>query len=123
MSFDPSKHRLFIGCRMPQKLVVMNSNTGAIEASLDIGAGVDATRFIAGQAFASTGDGALSVAAIKNGVWSIVQTVKTPNGAKTMDFDANTHIVYLPTAEMETGANGRMQPKPGTFMIVVVGRQ
>ena len=122
LSLDPVKHRLFIGCRTPQKLVVMNANTGAIESSLDIGAGVDATRFIAGQAIASTSDGALSVAAIKQGAWSIVQTVKTPNGARTMDFDPVTHVIYLPTAELEPAANGRTQPKPGTFMIVVVGR-
>jgi DNA-binding beta-propeller fold protein YncE len=122
LSLDNSGHRLFIGCRTPQKLVVMNSNTGAIEASLDIGAGVDAARFLAGQAFASTSDGALSVAAIKGKAWSIVQTVKTPNGARTMDLDPATHTIYLPTAELVPGANGRPQPKPDTFMIVVVSR-
>ena len=122
MAFDPAKHRLFIGCRNPQKLAVMNSNTGAVEASLDIGAGVDATRFAAGQAFASTSDGALSVAAIQGKAWKIVETVKTPNGARTMDLDPATHTIYLPTAELAPGANGRPQPKPGTFKIVVVGR-
>jgi len=43
MAIDPAAHRLFIGCRNPQKLVVMNDETGKIEAALPIGAGVDAT--------------------------------------------------------------------------------
>jgi hypothetical protein len=42
-----------------------------------------------------------------------------------MDIDPETHRVYLPTAEFEEqkpGATGRPVAKPGTFMIVVVGR-
>jgi hypothetical protein len=40
-----------------------------------------------------------------------------------MGIDAQTHRLYLPAAEMAPGANGRPAPKPGTFMIVVVGQQ
>ena len=49
----------------------------------------------------------------------------TPVGARTMDVDPETHKVYLATAEFEEqkpGATGRPVAKPGTFMIVVVGR-
>ncbi len=59
MAMDPAKHLLFVGCRNPQKLVILNADTGAVVDSLPIGAGVDATQFDAGKAFASTGDGAL----------------------------------------------------------------
>ena len=41
------------------------------------------------------------------------------------DIDPETHRVYLATAEFEelkAGATGRPMAKPGTFMIVVVGR-
>lgn len=72
---DPATHRLFVGCRNPQKLVVIDANTGAVKASLPIGAGVDATRFHMSQAFASTGDGTLAVASEKGGKWIIDQTV------------------------------------------------
>lgn len=124
MAMDPATHRLFVGCRNPQMLVVMNGGSGAVDASLPIGAGVDATRFDAGQAFASTGDGRLTVAGLNDGRWSVKQTVKTAQGARTMGLDPITHQVFLPTAELEPAAAGtRPRPKPGTFKIVVVGRQ
>jgi outer membrane protein assembly factor BamB len=121
MAMDPATHRLFIGCRNPQLLVVMNAETGTVESSLPIGAGVDATSFDAGQAFASTGDGTLTVASVKDGKWVIDQTVTTPVGARTMGLDPATHRIYLPTAELEPAATGRPRPKPGTFMVVEVG--
>jgi DNA-binding beta-propeller fold protein YncE len=123
MSMDKTGRRLFVGCRRPQDLVVMNADTGKVEAALPIGAGVDATIFSGDQAFASSGDGTLTVVAQKNGKFEVVQTVKTQPGAKTMGMDMTTHKIYMPTAEMAPGANGRPAPKPGTFMIVVVERK
>lgn len=120
LAMDPASHRLFIGCRNPQKLVIMNATTGAIEGALPIGSGVDATRFDSGRAFASTGDGAITVADEQGGKWVVEQTVKTANGARTMGVDERTHKIYLPTAELEPGRNGRPTPKPGTFMILEV---
>jgi hypothetical protein len=55
MSMDVARHRLFIGCRKPQKLVIMDADDGKVIAALPIGAGVDATRFD-GDAFASCPD-------------------------------------------------------------------
>jgi DNA-binding beta-propeller fold protein YncE len=122
MAMDPAKHLLFVGCRNPQMLVVMNAETGAVESSLPIGAGVDATGFGDGEAFASTGEGILTIAAEKGGKWVVEQTVTTAKGARTMGLDANTHRVFLPTAELEPQTTGRPKPKPGTFMVVEVGR-
>ena len=121
MAIDPANHRLFIGARNPQKLVVMNAETGAIEDTLPIGSGVDANAFDKGQTFSSCGDGTLVIAGTKNGSWSIEQTVKTAAGARTMGLDGGAGRIYLPTAELEPAAAGRPKPKPGTFMIVVVG--
>jgi DNA-binding beta-propeller fold protein YncE len=123
MSMDPKSHRLFIGCRNPQKLVVMNTENGKIEGSVSIGAGVDATGFHDGQAFASCRDGSLVVAQETGGKFELAQTVKTPDGARTMTIDATSHKIYLPTAEFEPITSGRPKAKPGTFMIVVVNRQ
>ena len=99
----------------------MNADSGAIEASLPIGAGVDATRVDSGEAFASAGDGKLIVAARKDGKWMVEETVTTPKGARTMGLDATTHRIYLPTAEQEPDTAGKSRPKPGTFMIIEVG--
>jgi hypothetical protein len=124
LSIDPASHLLFIGCRNPQRLVVMNDETSKVEAALPIGSGVDATAFGAGEAFASAGDGTLAVAAQTAGKWDVAQTVKTPTGARTMGIDATAHRLFLPAAEMEPAAAGaRPRPKPDSFMIVVVGQQ
>ena len=127
LSIDTEKHRLFIGCRNPQKLIVMSTDDGKVLADLPIGAGVDATKFDGRQAFASCRDGKLDVAGeTVPGKIEIQQTVTTPVGARTMDVDLETHRAYLATAEFEhqkPGATGRPVAKPGTFMIVVVGRR
>jgi len=123
LSIDTQKHRLFVGCRKPQKMIVMSTEDGKILADLPIGAGVDATRWDGHQAFASCRDGNLNVAEEKNGKFEIVQTVTTAPGARTMDIDAAEHKIYLPTSELEEAKAGeRPKAKPGTFMILVVGR-
>lgn len=127
MSIDTQKHRLFIGCRNPQMLIVMSTVDGRVLAHLPIGAGVDATKLDRGQAFASCRDGSLAVASeVSPGEFAIVETVKTPEGARTMGIDSSTHRIYLPTAELEppaAGTKGRPRTKPGSFMIVVVARR
>jgi DNA-binding beta-propeller fold protein YncE len=123
MAIDRMHHRLFIGCRNPQKLILMNTETGAIEADLPIGSGNDAVRFDRGQALASCRDGSLTVVSEKDGHFAVKQTVKTADGARTMGLDRETQTLFLPTAQMEPAAAGhRPQPKPGSFEIVVVSR-
>jgi DNA-binding beta-propeller fold protein YncE len=126
MSLDSKTHRLFIGCRKPQKLIVMSAENGAILSELPIGAGVDATKFHEGQAFASCRDGSLTVAGEVAGKFAVEQEVKTPLGARTMGIDTATHTIYMPTAEFEEAKPGpapaRPKMKPDSFMIVVVGK-
>jgi hypothetical protein len=122
MSMDIERHRLFIGCRKPQKLIVMNAADGKVLADLPIGAGVDVTKFD-GDIFASCVDGTLAVAReTAADKFEVVQTVQTPRGAKTMGIDSTTHTLYLPTAEFEPVTQGQSRPRPkaGSFMIVVV---
>ena len=126
MAIDAEHRRLFIGCRDPQKLVVMSCDDGKVIADLPIGAGVDAGAFDptgGGYAFASCRDGTLAVAhETSPGKFEIVQTVQTRSGARTMCLDPATHKLYLPTAQFEPAAPGQRRPaaKPNSFMIVVV---
>jgi len=126
LAIDAAKGRLFIGCRNPQKMIVMSTEDGKVLADLPISAGVDATKFDGHQAFSSCRDGKMHVAAETSpGKFEIQQVVTTAVGAKTMDVDPGTHKAYLPTFEFEEqkpGATGRPAAKPGTFMIVVVAR-
>jgi DNA-binding beta-propeller fold protein YncE len=122
MSMDPVNRRLFVGCRKPQKLIVMNADDGKVLDSLPIGAGVDATQFD-GDIFASCRDGTLAIARETSpGRFAIVQTVATKQGARTMGLDPTTHTLYLPTAESAGENRGMSRPatQPGSFMILVV---
>lgn len=125
MAIDRQHRLLFIGCRNPQKLIVMSADTGKILADFPIGAGVDATKFDGSQAFASCRDGKLVVASQTSpGKFSLVQTVETPMGARTMTVDPSTHTLYLPTAELEPTKPGtRPRAKPGSFIIVAVSQK
>jgi DNA-binding beta-propeller fold protein YncE len=113
MTIDTAKHRLLIGCRKPQKLIVMSTDSGKVLADLPIGDHVDAVKIDGGQIFASCADGTLAVAEEASpGKFAIVQTVKTPKGARTMGVDNTTHRLYLPTTEQGTK----------NFVVVVVSR-
>jgi DNA-binding beta-propeller fold protein YncE len=127
MAIDRKGHRLFIGCRAPQKMIVMSSEDGKILADLPIGAGVDATKYHAGLAYASCGDGTLTVAGEVDGKFQVLQVVKTAAGARTMGMDEPAGIIYLPTAEflppVPGSASKRPQAKPDSFMLVEVGKK
>jgi hypothetical protein len=126
LALDRDHHALIIGCRKPQKMIVMSTEDGKVLSDLPIGAGVDATRTQGTEAFASCGDGTLAVVTRSStGTYDLTQTVTTARGAKTMDIDTKTHTIYQPTADFEDpkpGATGRPVPKPGTFKILVVTR-
>lgn len=124
LSIDPVQHRLFIGCRKPQKLVVMSTEDGKVITSLPIGAGVDATAFDGGEAFASARDGSLTVVREQSGTFVVEQVVKTSDGARTMGIDTEAHKIYLPTAMFEEAKPGaapsRPKARPDTFMLLEV---
>jgi hypothetical protein len=121
MALDREWQRLFIGCRGPQKLIVMSIRDGTVLSDAPIGESVDAVKLDGRQVFASTAGAQLFVAGESSaGKYSIVQTVRTGEGARTMALDTASHKIYLPAAEFETAANGRRAAKPGTFRILVV---
>jgi hypothetical protein len=124
LSIDAKNHHLFVGCRKPQKLIVINTEDGHVLADLPIGAGCDWTAFDSGNILASCGGegGMLNVARESSpGKFEIVQNLKTRTRAKTMAVDRQTHTIYLPTAEYgEQNAGRRARPKPDSFMLLVV---
>ena len=125
MSMDRATRRLFIGCRN-KKLVVMNADDGKIVADFPIGAFVDATAFRDGLAFASCGDGTLTIIReVSADKFELAQVAKTELGARTMAVDPTGQMIYLPTADLTFPAGSspehpRPVPVPGTFRILVV---
>jgi DNA-binding beta-propeller fold protein YncE len=124
MAIDVAHHRLFCGCDN-EIMAVVDTQTGKTLATVPIGKGVDACGFDpgTGEAFASCGDGTLTVIRETSpGKFEVVQTVKTRPSARTMALDLTTHTIYLPASELEELKPGekRAASKPGSFMIVVV---
>ena len=99
MTIDLEHHRLFLGCDN-KKMVMMDSTTGKVLASVPIGAGVDANAFDAGTqlAFSSNGEeGTTTIAKeVSPDKLTAVQTLKTVVGARTMTLDPVTHHIYIP---------------------------
>lgn len=120
MAIDPAKHLLFIGCRGPQKLVVMNTGDGKVEESLPIGSGNDAVRYFDGQVFASCRDGSLTVATAQQNDFKVTQIVKTADGARTMGLDPMSKEIFLPTAVAEARNSNGPAMRSGSFEILVL---
>lgn len=124
LALDASNHMLFIGGRKPQKMIIMSTENGKVLSDLPIGAGVDAVISQGSEAFASCGDGTLTVVRRQDrSSFGIAETVKTARGAKTLAIDTSTNEIYLPTADFEDpapGSSDRTMAKPGTFKILVV---
>ena len=99
MAIDLEHHRLFLGCDN-KKMVMMDSATGKVLVTVPIGAGVDANAFDPGTqlAFSSNGEeGTTTVAKeVSPDKLTVVQTLKTAVGSRTMTLDPLTHNIYLP---------------------------
>ncbi|MBI3415142.1 MAG: YncE family protein [Verrucomicrobia bacterium] len=112
MAFDEAHHRIFIGCH--NKLMEMiDSTNGKIVASVPIGDGVDGNAFDPGTqlAFSSNGDGTVTIAhEDAPDKLTVVQTLKTQRGARTIALDPRTHNIYLATGSGES------------FKVLVYGR-
>jgi DNA-binding beta-propeller fold protein YncE len=129
LAIDTAHRRLFSVCD-GKRMVVLNADTGKIVATPEIGEGPDAAAFDAkkGLAFSSNGDGTLTVIKEKSpDSFSVVQTVPTQKGARTMALDPVTGRIYLPSAEFgprpdPTPQNPHPRPAivPGSFVVLVV---
>ncbi len=131
LAYDGKTNRLFIGCRREPKMVVMDAATGKVINSYPIGSGVDYAAFDpdARLIFFSCGDGALSIYHEKSaGDYEDAGAVKTQPSAKTMAFDPKTKKIFLSAAEYveapasDTSKRPPRSIKPGSFVILVVGK-
>ncbi len=127
MAIDVAHHRLFLGCG--NKLMVMLDNTsGKVVASVPIGDGVDANAFDPGTelAFASCGNGTVTIAhEDAPDKLTVVQTLETQRGSRTMTIDPSTHRIYLAAAKFDAPAEGQRRGRmvPGSFKILVYGME
>lgn len=129
LAIDREHHRLFAACSN-KVMVIVDSMTGHGIAQVPIGAGVDGAAFDSAEqlAFASGGDGTLTIIREETpDKFSVVETVATRPGARTMTLDERTHRVFLATAQRNPVApatpdqpHPRATVVPGTFEVLVV---
>src|ERR1700739_3509821 len=102
LSLDRRSRRLFAGCGN-KKMAIVNADDGKIVAGPALGEGCDATAFDAdrGLAVASAGDGTITVIHEDSpDKFSVIQTVTTQKGARTMAVDPKTHTLFTVTANV-----------------------
>lgn len=122
LAIDRKTRRLFVGCGN-KKMAIVDADSGKIVASPPIGDGVDATAFDAdlGLAFASAGDGTITMVHEDSAdKFTVVQTLTTQKGARTMALDPKTHKLYTVTANV--GPRPERKVEPGSFVILVADR-
>ena len=130
LSIDLKHNRLFAVCD-GKKMAVVDSTSGKVIATSEIGEGPDAADFDPARelAFSSNGEGTLTVVSVKGSDYKVLQAVPTQRSARTMSLDPSTGRIYLAAAEFgpqptaATPDNPRRRPPviPGSFTILVVG--
>jgi DNA-binding beta-propeller fold protein YncE len=98
VAIDEPNHRLFIGCRTNSALLVMDSDTGKIVASVPIPGDVDDLSFDSARnrIYASCGVGAIAVIHQKDANrYESIATITTAKRARTSIFNPEDGCLYL----------------------------
>ena len=133
IAMDRKTRRLFIAGRNPKMQIMMDADSGkVIGESFPIGDRVDTTIFdpSTGMVASATREGTIHIFHEDSpDKLSVVETVKTEFGAKTMGFDSKTHHLFVDTSDFDPPAaptekqrNPQPTAKPGTFRLLVYGR-
>ncbi len=130
MAIDLAHKRLFLGADGSHTMAMLDYTNGKVVAAVPIGAGVDANAFDPGTqlAFSSCGTAATVTIAHEDtpDKLTVVQTLATVRGAKTMTLDPATHNIYLAAVNYAAPAagaptRGRAQAVAGSFHVLVYG--
>jgi len=132
LAIDVAHHILFSVCGN-KLMVVVDAETGTVITSLPIGDRTDGCAFDPGTglAFSSNGEGTVTVVREESPTkFSVVGTVPTKAGARTIAVDPDRHILYLPTADFgpapaPTPERPRPRPTilPDSFVILQLEQQ
>lgn len=116
LAIDTANKRLFTACRNRTAAVVDTTN-GRVVTTFPIGNGVDAARFDpkTGLFFTSNGEGSITVAHEDTAdTMTVVQTIQTVKGARTMAIDLSNHKIFTISADFgPPPAPTPDRPRPG----------
>ena len=115
LAIDQKLHRLIVGAGN-SKMLMLDSTNGKVIATIDCGQGVDAAAYDPEShlAFVSAGgSGTVTIARLEADKLTIIQTLNTERGARTMTVDSKTHRIYL--------ANAKSRNDATSFKVLVYG--
>jgi DNA-binding beta-propeller fold protein YncE len=98
IALDEVSHRLFVGCRNPAKLIVLNTDTGAAVASLDISGDADEVFYDAKRhrLYAICGEGYIDVIEQENADhYKRTAKIATAGGARTGFFNSERDDLFV----------------------------
>ena len=130
LAIDLETNRLFSVCGN-NLMIIVDASNGKIIKTLPIDDGCDGVAFDAKKklAFSSNGIGTITVVKEDNAnSFSVVETVKTQKGARTITLNKTTNQLYLSTADFgaklePTAENPKPRASlvPNSFVVLVVG--
>lgn len=131
LAIDRAHQRLFAGCGN-KTMAVVDMRTGKVVASPAVGEGVDAAGFDPATQLAFTSNGEGSITVVHEDTpdkYTVVETVPTQRGARTMAINPKTHRLYTVTADFgptpaPTADRPRPRPPmiPGSFVVLELDR-
>ena len=131
LAMDRKNRRLFSGCDN-KMMAVVDADSGKVLATPAIGDGVDATAYddSTGLAFASCGEGLLTLVREESpGKFTVVENVKTQEGARTLALDEKNHQVFVVTAKFgppppstPDNPHPRHAILSDSFVVLVIGK-
>jgi YVTN family beta-propeller protein len=131
LAVDTAGHRLFTSC-VNKLLTVINTDTGAVVATVPIGSGTDTAAYdpVRKRVFSSNGDGTLTVIAQKDAnTYAVIENLKTQVTGKTMGLDPKSGRLFIAAADIDpkapvpagpNGKPGRPKPLPGTLKLLIL---
>ena len=129
LAIDTASHRLFPTCAN-NVMMVLNTDTGAVVASLPIGAGTDGAAFDPKRKliFSSNNDGTLSVISEKDPQTFVsLGSIKTQVTGKNMGINPDSGRLFVAVADIDpnaavpvgpNGRPGRPRPLPGSLKLL-----
>ena len=124
LALDRENRRLFSTCGN-KTMVVVDADSGRVVANLPIGVHPDGALYDPATklAFSSNIDSTLTVVR-QDGKdkYSVLETLQTEPGARTMAMDFKTHTLYLSSAKLGPNPEGSRFPSvvPDTFKVLIL---
>jgi DNA-binding beta-propeller fold protein YncE len=114
IALDETNHRLFVGCRLPSKLVVLNTDSGDVVTKIDISGDPDDVFYDSKhhRIYAICGAGKIDIIEQTDAnSYKISAKIDTANGARTGLFvpERDTLFVACSTSWTATSGNSRLR--------------